>query len=77
MGERDKHIATGRALSLGGELLPPHQGRQQRRWIWQWSQWRWLRGKFPVPAGCRNRDFYLLKLVFDGGGVAELFVEGY
>ena len=23
------HIATGRALSLGGELLPPHHGRQQ------------------------------------------------
>jgi hypothetical protein len=25
------HIATGRALSPGGELLPPHHGSQQRR----------------------------------------------
>jgi hypothetical protein len=24
------HIATGRALSPGGELLPPHHMRQQR-----------------------------------------------
>jgi hypothetical protein len=24
------HIATGRALSPGGQLLPPHHGRQQR-----------------------------------------------
>ena len=21
------------------------------------DRWRWLRGHFPVPAGCRNRDF--------------------
>src|SRR3954462_13817883 len=21
------------------------------------DQWRWLRGHFPVPAGCQNRDF--------------------
>jgi hypothetical protein len=20
------------------------------------DRWRWLRGHFPVPAGCRNRD---------------------
>jgi hypothetical protein len=26
MGERDEHIATGRALSLGGELLRPYHG---------------------------------------------------
>ena len=50
------HIATGRALSLGGELLPPHHGSQQRRWRWRWCRWRWLRGQFPVPAACRNRD---------------------
>jgi hypothetical protein len=31
MGERDERIATGRALSLGGELLPPHHGSQQQR----------------------------------------------
>jgi hypothetical protein len=70
------HIATGRARNLGGELLPPHHGRQQRWWRWQWSQWRWLRGQFPVPAGCRNVDFCPPKLVFDGGGAAELFVNG-
>ena len=34
------------------------------------DQWRWLRGHFPVPAGCRNRDFCPPKLGFlcDGGG---------
>ena len=56
-GEREmNHIATGRALSLGGELLPPRHGSQQRRWRWRRSWWRWLRGQFPVPAACRNRD---------------------
>jgi hypothetical protein len=69
------HIATGRALSLGGELLPPHHGKQQQRWRWRWSPWRWLRGQFPIPAGCRNRDFCPPKLVFDGGGAAKLFWE--
>jgi hypothetical protein len=38
------HIATGRVLSLGGELLPPYHRRQQRRWRWRWSRWRWLGG---------------------------------
>jgi hypothetical protein len=70
------HIATGRALSVGGELLPPHHGRHQRRWRWRWSQWRWLRGQFPVPTGCRNRDFCPPNFVFDGGGAAEHFVDG-
>ena len=32
------------------------------------DRWRWLRGHFPVPAGCRNRDFCPPKLVLDGGG---------
>jgi hypothetical protein len=31
-------------------------------------------GQFPVPAGCRNRDFCPPKLVFDDGDVAELFL---
>ena len=39
------------------------------------DRWRWLRGHFPVPAGCRNRDFYPPKFVFDGGGTTELFLE--
>jgi hypothetical protein len=37
------------------------------------SRWRWLKGHFPVPAGCPNRDFYPPKLVFDSDGAAELF----
>jgi hypothetical protein len=37
------------------------------------ARWRWLRGHFPVPAGCWNRDFCPLKFVFDDGGAAELF----
>src|SRR3954466_10407573 len=56
--ERDEHIATGKALNLEGELLPPHHGSQQQRWRWRWSRWRWLRGQLPIPAGCRNRDPY-------------------
>ena len=41
------HIATGRALSLGGEL----------------------------PGGMPEQRFCPPKLVVDGGGAAELFVE--
>jgi hypothetical protein len=40
------HIATGRALSPGGELLPPHHRRQQRRWRWQRGRWRWRRRRW-------------------------------
>jgi hypothetical protein len=39
------------------------------------DRWRWLRGHFPVPAGCWNRDFCPPKFVGDGGGAAELFLE--
>jgi hypothetical protein len=39
------------------------------------DRWRWLRGHFPVPTGCRNRDFYPPKFVGSGGGAAELFWE--
>jgi hypothetical protein len=35
-----------------------------------------LGGQFPIPTGCRNRDFCPPKLVFDGGGAAELFMHG-
>jgi hypothetical protein len=37
------------------------------------DQWRWLRGHFLVPAGCRNRDFCPPKFVNGGGGATELF----
>jgi hypothetical protein len=37
------------------------------------DRWRWLRGHFPVPAGCRNRDFCPPKFVDGGGGDAEHF----
>jgi hypothetical protein len=36
------------------------------------DRWRLLRGYFPVPAGCQNRDFCPPKFV-DGGGATELF----
>jgi hypothetical protein len=39
------------------------------------DRWRWLRGHFPVPAECRNRDFCPPKFGFDGGGAAELFCK--
>jgi hypothetical protein len=34
---------------------------------------RWLSGHFPIPAGCRNRDFCPLKFVGGGSGAAKLF----
>jgi hypothetical protein len=37
------------------------------------DRWRWLRGHFPIPAGCRNRDFCPPKFI--DGGAAELFLE--
>jgi hypothetical protein len=37
------------------------------------DRWRWLREHFPIPVGCRNRDFYPPKFVDGGGGDAELF----
>jgi hypothetical protein len=39
------------------------------------DQWRWLRGHFPIPAGCRNRDFCPPKFVDGGGEAMELFLE--
>jgi hypothetical protein len=39
------------------------------------DQWRRLRGHFPVPAGCRNIDFYPPKFIGGGGRAAELFLE--
>jgi hypothetical protein len=39
------------------------------------DRWRWLWGHFPVPAGCRNRDFCPAKFVGGGGGTAKLFLE--
>jgi hypothetical protein len=37
------------------------------------DRWRWLRGHFPVSAGCQNRDFCPPKFIDGGGGDAELF----
>jgi hypothetical protein len=37
------------------------------------DRWRWLRGHFPIPARCQNRDFYPPKFIDGGGGATELF----
>src|SRR4051812_4247944 len=34
--DENEHIATGRALSLEEELLPPYHENQQQRWRWWW-----------------------------------------
>src|SRR4051812_40289404 len=47
--ERDEHIDIGRALSLEGELLPPHHGNQQRRWRWWWRSMEMAPGAIPRP----------------------------
>jgi hypothetical protein len=39
------------------------------------DRWRRLRGHFPIPAVCRNKDFYPPKFIGGGGGAAELFLE--
>jgi hypothetical protein len=39
------------------------------------DRWRWLRGHFPVPAGCRNRDFCPPKFVGGGCRATKLFLE--
>jgi hypothetical protein len=39
------------------------------------DRWRWLRGHFPIPTGCRNRDFCPPKFVDSGSGAVELFLE--
>jgi hypothetical protein len=41
------------------------------------DRWRWLWGHFPVPAGCRNRDFCPPKFIGSGDGATELFLEIY
>src|SRR4051812_44860013 len=69
------HLALGvptkcPTSTLGARIreLLPHHGSQPRRWRW-W--WRWIRGQFPVPAGCWNRDLCPPNLLFDGDGAAE------
>src|SRR3954465_14715212 len=47
--EGDEHIATGRALSLEEELLPPHHGNQQWRWRWWWRM-HMAPGAIPRPG---------------------------
>jgi hypothetical protein len=39
------------------------------------DRWRWLRRHFPVPAGCRNREFCPPKFIDGADGAAELFLE--
>jgi hypothetical protein len=34
-------------------------------------------GHFPVPAGCRNRDFYPPKFIGGSGGAARLLLENW
>ena len=54
------HIAIGTALSLGGELLPPHHGSssvdEDGGEDGGGVDGEAFRGHFPVPAACRNRD---------------------
>jgi hypothetical protein len=41
------------------------------------DRWRWLRGHFPIPAGCRNKDFCSPKFIDGGGGATELLLENF
>jgi hypothetical protein len=79
------HIATGRALSPGEEELLLIIGDSkvagdgsevdEDGGDGDEDRWRWLRGHFSIPAGCRNRDFYSPKFINGGGGATELLLE--
>jgi hypothetical protein len=34
-------------------------------------------GHFPIPARCRNRDFYPPKFISGGGRAVELFLKNH
>jgi hypothetical protein len=62
MGEREmNHIATGRALSPRGELLPPHHGIQQRRWRWRWSLYVHFASLFCIIIFCYSLIYFIFR----------------
>ena len=67
------HIATGTALSLEGELLPPHHGSSSVDGDGDGVDGGAFRGHFPVPAACRKRDFCPPDLGFAMAAALELF----
>ncbi|KAK1642431.1 hypothetical protein QYE76_060236 [Lolium multiflorum] len=80
------HIATGTALSLDGELLPPHgsssvdeDGGEDGSGV----DGEAFRGHFPVPAACRNRDScppdlgFAMAAALEGFAYRGLFVSGF
>src|SRR5215203_3870086 len=67
------HIATGTALSLGGELLPPHHGSSIVDGDGGGVDGEAFQGHFPVPAACRNRDSCSPDLGFAMAAALELF----
>ena len=67
------HIATGRALSLGGELLPPHHGSQLRDEDGGGVDGDDSGGNSPSRQGAETATFVPRIRVFDGGGATELF----
>jgi hypothetical protein len=77
MREREiNHIATGRALSLGENYSLLIMGDINDDEDGSGVDGDGSGGQFPIPAGCRNRDFCPPKLVSDGGGAAEIFLDG-
>ena len=71
MGEMN-HIATGTTPSLDGELLPPH-GSSSGDEDGGDDDGEAFRGHFPVPAACRNREFYPPNLGFAMAAALEGF----
>src|SRR5215213_11333900 len=66
------HIATGTALNLEGELLPPHHGSSNVDGDGGGVDGDAFRGIFPVPAACRNRDYCPPNLGFTMAAALEL-----
>ena len=70
------HIATGRALSLEGELLSPHHRSQQHDEDGGGVNGDGSGGNSPSRQGVETETFCPPNLVCDGGGATERFVDG-
>ena len=70
------HIATGRALSPGGELLPPHHGSSNVDGDGGGVDGDAFRGAIPRPGGVPEQRLLSPETEFrDGGGVPGVFLE--
>src|SRR3954471_20709672 len=73
--ERDEHIATGRALSLEEELLPPRRESAMVMKMAMEIDGDGSGGTSPSLQGAGTENFCPPNLPFGGGGATEVFVD--